>query len=93
MVCLRKSWCPLDGSEHFLRALEIAVQAAKKFDGQIALIHEYSIGVAPMVVPEPATQIPLMVPALPPVEASKVAEAALRAGFSILEDGERRVKG
>jgi nucleotide-binding universal stress UspA family protein len=38
---LRKS-CPLDGSAHSARALENAIQIAKKFDGRITLIHAYS---------------------------------------------------
>ena len=35
---------PLDGSEHSLKALKIAVQIAQKFNGKITLIHVYSIG-------------------------------------------------
>ncbi|MDH7477677.1 MAG: universal stress protein, partial [Candidatus Bathyarchaeota archaeon] len=30
---------PLDGSEHSLKALEVAIQIAKKFGGKITLIH------------------------------------------------------
>ena len=33
---------PLDGSAHSARALENAIQIAKKFDGRITLIHAYS---------------------------------------------------
>jgi nucleotide-binding universal stress UspA family protein len=33
---------PLDGSAHSTRALETAIQIAKKFDGRITLIHAYS---------------------------------------------------
>ncbi|MCW4021704.1 MAG: universal stress protein [archaeon] len=33
---------PVDGSEHSLRALEKAIQIAKKFDGKITLINVYS---------------------------------------------------
>ena len=35
---------PLDGSEHSFNALEKAIQIAKKFDGQITLIHVFSVG-------------------------------------------------
>ncbi|MEM1551251.1 MAG: universal stress protein, partial [Candidatus Bathyarchaeia archaeon] len=38
---------PLDGSEHSLRALGIAIKIAKKFDGKITLIHVYSVSVRP----------------------------------------------
>ena len=34
---------PLDGSEHSLRALEMAKQIAKEFGGKITLIHVYSV--------------------------------------------------
>jgi nucleotide-binding universal stress UspA family protein len=34
---------PLDGSEHSFDALEKAIQIAKKFDGELMLIHMYSI--------------------------------------------------
>jgi nucleotide-binding universal stress UspA family protein len=34
---------PLNGSKHSLRALNVAIQIAKKFDGKITLIHVYSV--------------------------------------------------
>ena len=83
---------PLDGSGHSLRALEIAVQIAKKFDGKITLIHVYSVVVAPVIMPEPTTIAPPMVSVTTPIEVSKVTEASRRAGTSILADGEQRVK-
>jgi len=83
---------PLDGSGHSLRALEIAVQIAKKFDGKITLIHIYSVVVAPVIMPEPTTIAPPMVSVTTPIEVSKVAEASRKAGVSILADGEQRVK-
>lgn len=36
---------PVDGSEYSLQALEKAIQIAKRFDGEIVLIHMYSINV------------------------------------------------
>jgi len=36
---------PLDGSENSLQALEKAIQIAKRFDGEIVLLHMYSITV------------------------------------------------
>lgn len=81
----------LDGSEHSLRALEIAVHVARKFNAKITLIHVYSVGVRPVVMPEPATLTPPSVPIMPPADFSKVVEATRRAGANILTDGEKRV--
>lgn len=83
---------PLDGSEHSSRALGIAVQIAKKFNGEITLIHVYSVSVRPVVMPEPTTLTPPGVPVMTAAEVSKVAEAARKAGASILADGEQKVK-
>jgi len=83
---------PLDGSEHSLRALEIAIQIAKKFDGKITLIHVYSVTIRPVIMPEPTTLTPPMIPAMTPAEVSKAVEATRKAGASILVDGEQKVK-
>jgi nucleotide-binding universal stress UspA family protein len=83
---------PLDGSEHSLRALEIAIQIAKKFDGKITLIHVYSITIRPVIMPEPTTLTPPMIPVMTPAEVSKAVEATRKAGASILADGEQKVK-
>jgi nucleotide-binding universal stress UspA family protein len=83
---------PLDGSEHSLKALEIAVQVAKKFNAKITLIHVYSIGVRPIVMPEPTTLTPPSVPIMHPADFSKVVEATRKAGARILTEGEKRVK-
>ena len=83
---------PLDGSEHSLRALEIAIQIAKKFDGKITLIHVYSVTIRPVIMPEPTTLTPPMIPAMTPAEVSKAVEATRKAGASILTDGEQKVK-
>jgi nucleotide-binding universal stress UspA family protein len=45
MILFKKILVPLDGSEHSLRALEKAIQIAKKFDGKLMLIHMYSIAI------------------------------------------------
>jgi len=82
---------PLDGSEHSLRALEIAVQVAKKFNGKITLIHAYSVTVRPIVMPEPITLTP-GVPIMAPIEYSRMVEATREAGAKILAEGEKRVK-
>jgi len=82
---------PLDGSEHSLRALEIAVQVAKKFSGKTTLIHAYSVVVRPIVMPEPTTLTP-GVPIMAPVEYSRMVEAVREAGAKILAEGEKMVK-
>jgi nucleotide-binding universal stress UspA family protein len=91
-LLFNKILVPLDGSDHSLKALKIAAQIAKRFDGKITLIHAYSVGARPIVMPEPTTLSPSWVPVIAPAEFSKVVEAARKAGASILEDGERRVK-
>ena len=82
---------PLDGSEHSLRALEIAIQIAKKFDGKITLIHVYSVSVRPVIVPEPSTLTP-GIPIMAPTEYSRVAEAVREAGARILANGKEKAK-
>ncbi|MGQ9530708.1 MAG: universal stress protein [Candidatus Bathycorpusculaceae bacterium] len=83
---------PLDGSEHSLKALEIAIQIAKNFGGKITLIHVYSVVVRPIIIPEPATLTPSGFPVMSSAEVSRVAEAARKSGSSILADGEQRVR-
>ncbi|MEM2319865.1 MAG: universal stress protein [Candidatus Bathyarchaeia archaeon] len=90
-VLFEKILVPLDGSEHSLKALDLAVQIAKKFGGKITLIHVYQVNVRPMVMPEPITLTP-GIPIISPSEYSKVVEAAREAGSRILAEGEKRVK-
>ncbi|MGQ9539007.1 MAG: universal stress protein [Candidatus Bathycorpusculaceae bacterium] len=82
---------PLDGSEHSIRALDIAIRIAKKFAGKLTLIHVYSVGVRPIVVPEPATFTP-GIPIMAPVEYSKVAEAVKETGTRILTEGKAKAE-
>jgi nucleotide-binding universal stress UspA family protein len=67
---------PLDGSEHSLKALKVAVQIAQKFNGKITLVHVYSIGGL----------------ASYPTPVQEFIEAIRKAGTRILSDGEKRVK-
>ena len=67
---------PLDGSEHSIRALKMAVQIAQKFNGKITLIHVYSIGGL----------------AISPTPVYEFIEAIRHVGASILADGEKRGK-
>jgi len=83
---------PLDGSEHSLRALDVAVQIAKVFRAKLTLIHVYSATVRPIILPEPATLIPSGVPAITAEEVTKVIEAARGAGERILADGRQRAE-
>ncbi len=83
---------PLDGSEHSLKALNVAIQLAKKFKSKITLIHAYSVVSRVIVAPEPTTLTPPMAPVVTPLEVSKVAEAARKTGNNILADGEEKVK-
>ena len=81
---------PLDGSEHSLEALEEAVQIAKKFSGNITLIHVYSV--QPIMMPEPSTMGSLSIPIITGAEVSMMIEATKKLGNKILDDGEQRVK-
>ena len=95
MSLFDKILVPLDGSRGSVRALEIAIAIAKKFDGKITLIHAYSVslhspaltykGEEPMV-----TRLASLVP---PQEVYKVAKETLRiAGVDLLVKGEEMVK-
>lgn len=81
---------PLDGSEQSLKALNFAVQIAKKFDGKITLIHAYSVVGITGILPEPSATIG--VPIMSAGDVSKLVEAAREAGKKILEEGKKRVK-
>lgn len=88
----RKILVPLDGSEHSERALEIAIQIARNFSGELTLLHVYSIAVTPVVIPEPTTLNPTGVPIATSAEISKMVDAARDAGKKILADAEERVR-
>jgi nucleotide-binding universal stress UspA family protein len=67
---------PFDGSEHSLKALQVALQIAEKFNGTITLIHVYSIGGF----------------AISPTPVHEFIEAIRKVGAGILADGEKRVR-
>lgn len=83
---------PLDGSDHSVRALEKAVQIAKKFSGKVTLIYAYSVSMQPIILPEPATLSSPTIPILTAAEISRVVEAARTTGERILKDGEAKAK-
>lgn len=89
MPLFGKILVPQDGSEHSLRALENAVQIAKKFSGKITLIHVYS-PVSPAIVTS-VTPAYETVP-LAPETVSKLVEAARKVGTNILDASEKRVR-
>lgn len=91
MELFQKILVPLDGSEHSLKALGVAIQIAKKFRGKITLVHVYSVVSVPSVMPEPSfatTGIPVMTPS----DISKLGEVARKVASTILDNGERIVK-
>jgi nucleotide-binding universal stress UspA family protein len=83
---------PTDGSEHSSKALEVAIQIAKKFHGKVTIIHVYLVSVTPVIMPEPSTFTPPSAPMLAPAEISKITEASREAGKRILAEGEDKVK-
>jgi len=91
MKLFQKILVPLDGSEHSLKALDVAIQIAKKFGGKITLIHVFSVVGVPIMMPEPSVATP-GVPVMTALEASKVVEIAQKVASRILDDGEQRVK-
>jgi len=91
ILLFEKILVPVDGSKHSLRALDIAIQMAKRFDGRITLINVYSVGVRPIVMAEPATLTPPSVPIMSSADFSKVVEAARKTGTNILTDCEKKV--
>jgi len=83
---------PLDGSEHSQRALETAIEIAKKFGSHMVLLHVYSVTVTPVIVPEPTTVTPAGVPVATSGEVAKMVDAARDVGREILGEGKRNVE-
>jgi nucleotide-binding universal stress UspA family protein len=82
----------LDGSEHSERALETAIQIAKKFRAKMTLLHVYSVTVPAIIAPEPTTLTPAGVPVVTSAEVAKMVEAARMVGNRVLIDGEQKAK-
>jgi nucleotide-binding universal stress UspA family protein len=91
-LLFKKILVPLDGSQHSQRALETAVQIAKKFEARMTLIHVYSVTVPPVIMTEPTTLTPSGVPVVTPVELSKMVEAAREVGERILAEAEEKLR-
>jgi len=88
MPLFQKILVPLDGSEHSVHALKKAVQIAKKFEGQITLIHAYSLTLPVSVSPISMTETGAVTPEL----MSTLADAAHAHGTRILRNGEKKVQ-
>jgi len=86
---------PLDGSRSSARALEVAIAIAKKFNGEITLIHAYSVGILTTALTSEVKE-PIMTPlvaSMPSKEVYRVAKDAIRrAGEDLLLKGEEMVK-
>lgn len=82
---------PLDGSEQSLKALDIAIQLAKKFGGKMTLVHVYSVTAMVSMLPEPSMAT-AGIPVMTAPDVSKLIEVARKTGTRILEDGEQRAK-
>lgn len=81
----------VDGSENSKRALDYAVELARKFDSTITLMHVYS-GVLPII---PAADALSSSTGTPPVPASvvvRITEEAEKSGNRVLEEAENIVK-
>lgn len=81
----------LDGSKHSLKALEIAVQITKEFNGKMTLIHVYSVGVTPISMPETAT-LPPSIPVASTAEISKMIADIRETSAKVLAEGKERAK-
>lgn len=75
MILFEKILVPLDGSEHSLHALENAIQIAKRFNGEITLIHMYAITVFKLT----------------PSQITDYVLKLRKAGENILDEGEKKV--
>jgi len=91
-VCelFKKILVPLDGSEESLKALDVAVEIAVKFKGELTLIHAYSVAGVTAYLPEPSVTVG--VPVMSASDVSKLVEAARGAGKKILDEGKKRIK-
>lgn len=86
----QKILVPLDGSEHSLKALDVAVSIAEKFSGNITLLHTYSL--QPVLLAGPSAASSPTIPILTGADLSRMAEATQQQGNRILKDGEQRIK-
>ena len=78
---------PFDGSDHSQKALETAIDLAKQFDGEITLIHVYSVSIV-MSLSMYYNESNVVASQ----EVSRLAETIREASAEILAKGEKMVK-
>lgn len=85
---------PLDGSEHSVKALDAAIQIAKKFASKITLIHVYHAAVTTGMNYEASYEPGMRATSIPVItgeEMSRFDRYARETGDRILAEGEQRV--
>lgn len=86
MLMFSKILVPLDGSDHSLRALEVALELAKSFGSKVTLIHVAQISFIPLIAPE--TPFVSSIPIISPSDFVKLREVGEKAAEEILSKGE-----
>jgi len=81
----------VDGSDHSKKALNHALELAKKFDGKITLIHVFS-GVVPLATAVETPPTPTLTPPASTALAEEIVEETKRRGKRILDEAERVVE-
>lgn len=87
----KKILVAVDGSEYSRRALDYAMELAKKFRGSITLVHVYSATV-PVVTSMDTMSGPSITPPVSSEMAAKITEEAEKRGRRVLDEAEKLVK-
>jgi nucleotide-binding universal stress UspA family protein len=88
----KKILVAVDGSDHSKRALDHALELAKRFDGKVTLINVYSTVVPISPAMDTLSTPPTIPPHASPEVAAKLTEEAKQKGERILEEAERVAK-
>lgn len=92
-MSFQKILVPLDGSEHSGRALEIAIQLAKKLNSKLVLLTVYSGTVVPVTSPELALHAPATIPDATSAALSQMAiEGARNHSEKILAEAKEKAR-
>jgi len=81
----------VDGSEHSKKALNHALELAKKFDGKITLVHVFS-SVVPLATAVETPPTSTLTPPASTALAQEIVEETKRRGKRILDEAERVVE-
>ncbi|MEM1520032.1 MAG: universal stress protein [Candidatus Korarchaeum sp.] len=73
---------PIDGSEHSFKALEVAIEIAKRFNGRLTLLYVSSLSLIPLVAPE--TPFIASTPIVNPSEFVRLREAERKTAEELL---------